>query len=87
MKNWLRQWLLRRIARRELEALERYRVAVDLVRRWNVMLAESYDTASWVRDVGEGHVSYAAIERFRHDLMRAADRRSAMDCKQAVSCE
>ncbi|MDH2154212.1 hypothetical protein [Stenotrophomonas sp. GD03657] len=58
------QWLL---WRKDLERLERYRLACQDVQRWNASLPHSAQTADYIHNVGEGHIG-ADISRFREEL-------------------
>lgn len=62
--------IARCLLRRELQALNRYRVAGNLAARW--LDGEARETAEWIQDVGEGARPYD-IGRFR-DFVR--DRRA-----------
>lgn len=77
MRESFRQWLLRRIARREMEMLERYRVAADLVKVWNGRVPASRKTAEWIIDVAEFGRGYD-IEAFRATLILNQEREDAL---------
>lgn len=62
-------WIKHRLARRELQALSRYRMATQLVCQWNGRIAGSAATAEWIRQVGDGE-RLVDIEQFR-DRLRA----------------
>ncbi len=61
------EWLKHLIARREMDALHRYRVACSLARQWNGQIPASSETAEWIGEVGEG-VRGSDIEQFRERL-------------------
>lgn len=68
MINWLK-WM---IARKELEALNRYRVACSLVWRWNAAIPQSCMTAEWIEQVGEDKRGND-IEQFRERVRLVRD--------------
>lgn len=66
LRELLKWW----VAGDELAALHRYRVACELVCRWNgTRVPNSGETADWVRQVGDG-VRPMDIEQFRERLER-----------------
>jgi len=67
MFAWLMYKLKWAIARKDLEALERYRLACLDVQRWNASLPHSADTGKYIHDVGEGKIG-SDISRFREEL-------------------
>lgn len=79
MKNWLIKRLKQTIARPELEALYRYRMACDLVRRWNGDVTESFATGAWIHQVGEAERGFD-IEDFREQLLLARDPKRSDPC-------
>lgn len=50
MLNFIR----RLVAGKDLDALDRYRVACREAERWNASLTMSAETAKWIREYGEG---------------------------------
>ena len=62
-----------RSARKEMEALHRYRAACELVYRWNGQIAGSAETADWIIQVGEGKRGYD-ISEFRERLIATDSR-------------
>jgi hypothetical protein len=63
------EWFKRLIAGKELDALARYRSAVQLTYRWNGQVRNSAETARWVQLVGEGEIG-SDISGFREALER-----------------
>lgn len=59
--GWPR-WMKRLVARDELRALDRYRVAVEAVESWRIVGDDV--CAVWIREVGEG-ARLLDIERLR----------------------
>ncbi len=63
--------LKRLVAGKELDALERYRMACNLAWRWNGQEPNSAETAEWISEVGEGKRG-VDIEQFRERLRSGA---------------
>jgi hypothetical protein len=70
MIRWLHVWLKYLIAGQELEELERYRLAVGDIERWNSRIPASAQTAAWIRKQASGNEPSPGIAEFRSTLLQ-----------------